>query len=182
MWMISGPPQSSEDHWIEVNDSQRKFEVHREDLDDDTFDPDRLTFEVISWSRKPSCSSFYLEFMPILEHRGVSRARLEAFVASCMDKARDDVEEAVYDRALLFKWIKDNFGSTPRTVEDTTAKQLPTEKVLTMLAVSGSSIDDNRRLTAGRLVSNLRQPMYCPPWVTSRASIMLEPVAASTYR
>jgi len=114
MWMISGPPQSSEDFWIEVNDSQRKFEVHREDLNDTTFDTDRLTFEVISWSRKPACSSLYTEFLPILEHRGVSRVRLEAFVASCMDRARDDVEDAVYDRVsngsrTTFKWIKDNF-------------------------------------------------------------------------
>lgn len=162
MWTISGPPQSSEEFWIEVNDSQRKFEVHREDLNDTTFDTDRLTFEVISWSRKPACSSLYTEFLPILEHRGVSRSRLEGFVASCMDKARDDVEDAVYDGELLFKWIKDNFGSTSRMNEDAMAKQLPTDKVLTMLAVSASCTDDDRRLTAGRLVSSLRQPMSCP--------------------
>jgi len=83
-------------------------------------------------------------------------------VASCMDKARDDVEDAVYDRELLFKWIKDNFGSTTRTTEDATAKQLPTDKVLTMLAVSGSYTDDNRGLTPGRLVSSLLRPMFCP--------------------
>jgi len=166
MWMISGPPQSSEDFWIEVNDSQRKFEVHREDLNDTTFDTDRLTFEVISWSRKPACSSLYTEFLPILEHRGVSRVRLEAFVTSCMDRARDDVEDAVYDRVsngsrTTFKWIKDNFDSTTRTTEDAT-KQLPTDKVLTMLAVSVSYIDHNRGLTPGRLVSSLLRPMFCP--------------------
>jgi len=160
--MISGPPQSSEDFWIEVNDSQRKLEVHREDLNDTSFDADRLTFEVISWSRKPTCSSLYLEFLPILEHRGVSRARLEAFVATCMDRARDDVEDAVYDRELLFKYIKDNFGSTPRMTEDAMAKQLPTEKVLTMLAVRASYVDYNQDLTACRLVSSPRQPMCCP--------------------
>ena len=163
--MISEPPQSTEEFWIEVNDSQRKFEVHREDLNDATFDPNRITFEVISWSRKPACSSLYTEFLPILEHRGVTRATLEAFVASCMDKARDDVEDAVYDRELLFKWIKDNFGSTTRTTEDSMAKQLPTDKVLTMLAVSVAyilSIDDNRGLTSGRLVSSLLRPMFCP--------------------
>jgi hypothetical protein len=160
--MISGPPQSSEDFWIEVNDSQRKFEVHREDLNDTTFDIDRLTFEVISWSRKPTCSNLYLEFLPIMEHRGVSRSRLDAFVASCMDKARDDVEDAVYDREMLFKWIKDNFGSTARTAEDAMARQLPTEKVLTMLAVSAPYTADDRGLIACRLVSSLRQPMSCP--------------------
>lgn len=134
--MISGPPQSSEDFWIEVNDSQRKFKIHREDLNDTTFDTDRLTFEVISWSRKPLCSGLYLEFLPILKHRGIPLARLQVFVTSCLDRARDDVEDAVYDRELLFKWMKDNFGSTSRMTEDATAKQLPTDKLLTMLAVS----------------------------------------------
>ena len=79
-----------------------------------------------------------------------------------MDKARDDVEDAIYDRELLSKWIKDNFGTTARTAEDATAKQLPTEKVLTMLAVSASCVDTERELTASRLDSSPRQPMSCP--------------------
>lgn len=43
--------------WIEISESQLKFEAHAEDLDDQTYDRDRVTFEVLKWTRSVSASS-----------------------------------------------------------------------------------------------------------------------------
>ncbi|KAF2143357.1 uncharacterized protein K452DRAFT_357687 [Aplosporella prunicola CBS 121167] len=81
VWMLSAPTDTQDpDHrgiWIEVTDSQLKFEAHKEDLHDSSFDPHRLTFDLHSWTDAVSSSSLYISFVPILENRGVPAETLQ---------------------------------------------------------------------------------------------------------
>lgn len=64
------------DIWIEVTPSQRKFHRHPEDLEDDTFDPKRTTFEVVAWSLLPTPARLSPTLIPILLDRGVPEQAL----------------------------------------------------------------------------------------------------------
>lgn len=136
MWMLDDPSTGDEGVWIEVNNSQRKFEVHHEDLDDATYDRDRLTFEVVAWSRKPSTSTLYPDFLPIMEHRGVTRATFKDFVNQSMDEARQDVQKAVSSRQQLYRWLQDTFNLDAPVIKTGFSDTLPAEKAIKMLAVS----------------------------------------------
>lgn len=137
MWMIDDPHKGDQDVWIEVNHSQRKFEVHQEDLDDERYDRNRLTFEVLAWSRKPVTSTLYPDFLPIMEHRGISRNTFKDFVNKSMDEARQDVQKAVASREQLYKWLQDTFAVESGPLKGGAYELLPSEKALKMLAVSG---------------------------------------------
>jgi len=89
--------------WIEVSDSQRKFRPHDEDLKDDTFDPQRLTFEVNTWPRKPTPSVLYRDYLPILEDRGVSKTVLEIFFVNLLKQEKQKLELAISERSQSYK-------------------------------------------------------------------------------
>ena len=63
-------PQSTDiGYWIEITDSQLKFESHP--LDAIYPEKNRVTFEVNDYPRKLTSSSLSFQLMPILENRGV---------------------------------------------------------------------------------------------------------------
>lgn len=134
--MLDDPHTGDQGVWIEVNHSQRKFEVHPEDLDDEKYDRNRLTFEVLAWSRKPATSTLYPDFLPIMEHRGVARTIFKDFVNKSMDEARQDVQKATASREQLFKWLQDTFSVDTPPAKAGSYELLPSEKALRMLAVS----------------------------------------------
>lgn len=137
LWVVSDPMADNADEvWVEATDSQKKFEVHREDLGDGTFVSNRLTFEVISWSRKPSKSCLYFEFLPILEHRGVPRVVLQSLIKKSLDDEREVIEQAMSSRDLLYKWVQENWSFEDEAERVTETEPRPSEKVLKMLAVS----------------------------------------------
>jgi hypothetical protein len=161
--MLSDPVTSRDEIWLEVNRSQQKFEVHSEDLFDTTFDTNRLTFEVISWSRSPSKSSLYVEFLPILESRGVSRHTLVDFVKNSMNEAKQEVDNAQRDKVQLSKWVQENLSSesTIATATDLLEIQLPSEKVLKMCAVSLDTSSTVSIADVTRLASSPRRSIWC---------------------
>jgi len=114
--MLASPLHGSNrlsDIWIEVTDSQRKFEPHQDDSDDSKYDHERLTFEVLTWSRTPFKSSLYMDYLPILEDRGVSRNALKKFVEVALDNEKDNFLAALNDDISLLKWIQDESSSGP---------------------------------------------------------------------
>lgn len=133
-------PCNKDDIWIEVTPTQKKFSHHVEDEQDSTtFDPERLTFEVLQWSHKPSCSNLHIDFLTILEDRGVKKAQLGALVQELLEAQRKDLL-AIFeaqDGYPLYRWVELNFGFWSDVQEDYEPCQihLPSEKVKLLLQV-----------------------------------------------
>ena len=110
VWFVASTPHhgliNEEDIWIRVNETQQKWEQHEEDKADFTFDESRLTFEVREWSRKPVSSSFYLEFLPILEDRGVSRESCRAIVQEWLEAEKQEAVVALSHSMRTLEWIQ----------------------------------------------------------------------------
>ena len=151
MWMLDDPHTGDKDIWIEVNHSQRKFEVHPEDLDNENYDQNRLTFEVVAWSRRPTTSTLYPDFLPIMEHRGVPRTIFKQFVIKSMDEARQEAQKAYGSRGQLYKWLQDEFATDSTPAKAGSYDLLPSEKALRMLAVSSPKLTLRSALKLGRL-------------------------------
>ncbi|KAJ9638245.1 hypothetical protein H2199_006932 [Coniosporium tulheliwenetii] len=111
LWMISAP--TYEEHpghreiWIQISDSQNKFEPHTEDLSDELYNKNRLTFEVLTHSKQPRSAALHVSFIPILLDRGVPREQLKRLVADYLDYERQQLMENVADPVWLRKWINE---------------------------------------------------------------------------
>ncbi|KAK5079891.1 hypothetical protein LTR16_008533, partial [Cryomyces antarcticus] len=83
VWMISAPSETTDlEHtsiWIEITPSQTKFKPHDTDLDDATFDSNRLTFEMLKFSGPPKTSILHMSFLSILQDRGIPKDTLIKF-------------------------------------------------------------------------------------------------------
>jgi hypothetical protein len=104
--------ENDQDIWIEINDSQLKFFPHDEDLDDERYDPLRLTFEVNQYAQCPSPSSLYLAFIPILQDRGVSQLDIQSLMNKVLYAERELVLSAVQDPVRCRAWMHKNFSSS----------------------------------------------------------------------
>lgn len=141
LWIVSDPrADDANDIWIEVTDSQKKFAVHPEDLRDNACATNRITFEVISWSRKPTKSCLYFEFLPILEDRGVPRAVLRSFIEKSLDDEQEVIDKAMSSRDLLYKWVQEKYSFEDESERSNYIDPPPSEKVLKMLAVGEPSV------------------------------------------
>ncbi|KAJ4373336.1 hypothetical protein N0V83_003630 [Neocucurbitaria cava] len=112
LWMISGETFSRDrndtDIWIQISDSQLKFEPHDEDLSDETYDPIRLTFEVSNFSSGPSPSDLHISFIPIMIDRGVSKQIVADFMIDCLDADRSQLLDVLTDSARTYDWLYRN--------------------------------------------------------------------------
>ena len=100
--------QHSREYWIEITDSQLKFEGHS--VDKESPDPAQMTFEVHSWAKTLISASLNFQLIPILLNRGVSQ---EVFTALLEDDLTDKVEklEAAMDSGIaLRKWNQDIYS------------------------------------------------------------------------
>lgn len=113
VWMSEPPPQGrdldGDDVWIEVTESQRKFLPHVVDRSNNTFDHNRLTFEVLNWARRPSPSILYRDYLPILEDRKVTRDSMIAFVQKAMEAEESSLMLALEDDIVLYKYVQDRW-------------------------------------------------------------------------
>lgn len=109
VWMVAHRKhdKSDEETWIKVTTSQLKFTRHSQDRDAALFDPARSTFEVNSWAAAPSLSRLYLDYLPILENRGVSRQSLREFVSNTIRVQREPLEDALKHPLKLRRWLQD---------------------------------------------------------------------------
>lgn len=116
MWIVSGESFSKDpkdlEVWIEINESQLKFQPHREDLLDTSFDRLRLTFEVSNYSTAPCASELHISFIPILVDRGVSRKTIADMMTTRLDADRTELLDSLTDSTRLYEWIHRNGAKT----------------------------------------------------------------------
>jgi hypothetical protein len=116
MWMISAESFTKDpddiDVWIEISNSQLKFDPHEADLSDATFDPHRLTFEVLQFSSRPKSSELHISFIPIMADRGVSCDLMAEYVRERLDAERIELLERLADPVRLYDYIHRHSASS----------------------------------------------------------------------
>ena len=101
--------RNNQEVWIELTPKQLKFARHSEDRNLAFYDPFRLTFEVNDWATKSCLSTLYLDYLPILEDRGVSRQILRDFVRNTIQAQREPLQNALDHPLKLRYWLQENF-------------------------------------------------------------------------
>lgn len=110
IWMISAEPSSATDEdreiWIQISDSQSKFESRREDRDDPSkSDPLRLTFEYLDHSRRPVPSELHISFIPILVDRGVPKHVIADLMVNQLDEERKELLQLLPNTERMYHWV-----------------------------------------------------------------------------
>ena len=110
MWMIDAlgenVPYDDPDFWIEVTDSQLKFEPHRSDA---LFpDPARVTFEVNAWSKPLSQASLNFQLIPILTAQGVKDEVFMHLLEEDLTARVSELQAAMENGLSLRLWNQDN--------------------------------------------------------------------------
>jgi hypothetical protein len=117
MWMISAEPHTRDpvhlETWIEVTESQRKFDpVSDEEADDQPYACHRLTFNYLKHSLVSGSSNLYTSFISILVDRGVQRNVLAEFIISQLDRERRQLLEMLCNPVQLHDWISKRGSAT----------------------------------------------------------------------
>ena len=106
IWMIDAqnetPSELGRNYWIEITDSQLKFEGHPRD--DFHPDPARVTFEVNAWAKRLSSGSLNFQLLPILVDRGVSSDTFERLLDQDLTARVGELEVAMNSGLALRKW------------------------------------------------------------------------------
>ena len=112
MWMVDAlderlpNSQLGNGYWIEITDSQLKFEGHPAD---NLFpDRERVTFEVQTYSTRLSTASLNFQLMPILEDRGVPYEVFKRLLEEDLTAKVGELEVAMDSALALRKWNQDN--------------------------------------------------------------------------
>ncbi|KAF1844339.1 uncharacterized protein K460DRAFT_317788 [Cucurbitaria berberidis CBS 394.84] len=143
LWMISGESSSREPRdtaiWIQISDSQLKFEPHNEDLSDETYDPLRLTFEVSNYSSTPTPSELHISFIPIMIDRGVPQQVIADFTVECLNADRTQLLDVLTNPARTYDWLYRNGSKSSNGSEISWQAGLPValEEKLRLLLESG---------------------------------------------
>lgn len=110
MWMVDPLSEtcngSDRDYWIEITDSQLKFECHPIDVYDP--DPARVTFEVQSIPRSLSATTLNYQLIPILIDRGVPSEVFEKLLEDDLTAKVSELEIAMDTGLALRKWTQEN--------------------------------------------------------------------------
>ena len=109
VWYISAPTDSTnavhQEKWIEIKKSQLKFRPHDEDLEDARFESQRLSFELLKYSKPLSSSTLNLAFIPVLRDRGVAMQKITEQILVYLDFERKDLLDALDDPPSIRTWI-----------------------------------------------------------------------------
>ncbi len=105
VWMVDALdevwPRSSRNFWIEITDSQLKFNnSHQSDAE--------LTFEVHSVSKPLLPASLNFQLMPILAHQGVPKEEFERLLEEDLTAKLDELGAATHNTLALRQWNQDN--------------------------------------------------------------------------
>lgn len=117
LWMVDVEEEplylnlsSGHDFWIEISESQEKFEPHPVDLI--APDPDRVTFEVVSWSKPLRSAALNFQLIPILEDRGVPRSGLARLLREDLTFQIAQQKGSMEDPITFRKWNHDMESAT----------------------------------------------------------------------
>jgi len=105
-----GMEHSDRGYWIEITESQLKFEGHPIDAYD--HDPARLTFEVNTIAKPLIASKMNFQLMPILIDRGVPGSVFERLLEEDLTMKVAELELAMDSGLALRKWTQDNYPVT----------------------------------------------------------------------
>ncbi|KAI9788594.1 MAG: hypothetical protein M1835_002180 [Candelina submexicana] len=102
---------SERNRWIEITDSQWKYEGHP--MDDALYpDEDRLTFEVCNWSRPLSSATLNEQLIPILVDRQRPKSSIENALKDLLEEDLSlrvsRLRAAMEDPLALRKWNQEN--------------------------------------------------------------------------
>jgi len=103
MWMLSslsGREKDDGEIWIEISDSQLKYNT----------EPGDIELEVIKHPTALKPSSLFMDFMPILQDRGVPSEVLVTVAEQQVVRDFQAVFAAIDDPILLRRWIARTFG------------------------------------------------------------------------
>lgn len=106
MWFISAPYDSEDESiWIKINPSQRKVYPRDSDRKSSTCEPGRWALDVVTTADMPKSSCLHIDFLPILEDRGVPREVLIDVVDKQLELDFGNFFKALEDPVLLRKWF-----------------------------------------------------------------------------
>ena len=96
------PSKPGRNYWIEITDSQLKFEGHARD----EFHPEpaRVTFEVNAWAKRLSSRSLNFQLLPILVDRGVPPDVIANLLEQDLTARVGELEVAMDSGLALRKW------------------------------------------------------------------------------
>ena len=100
------PSEKGRNYWIEITDSQLKFEGHAKD--DYKPEPARVTFEVNAWAKKLSSSSLKYQLLPILMDRGVPPNVFATLLDQDLTARVGELAVAMDSGLALRKWNQEN--------------------------------------------------------------------------
>lgn len=104
------PTERGRNYWIEITDSQLKFEGHAKD--EIYPEPGRVTFEVNAWATKLSSGSLRFQLLPILLDRGVPPNVFETLLDKDLTARVGELEVAMDSGLALRKWNQENNPTT----------------------------------------------------------------------
>lgn len=97
--------------WIHIRKSQLKVRPRAADFSDKC-DPDRWSFDVVTWSKPLRISFLHRDFMPVLEDRHVPRNTILEMVEERMAIATKEIQDAMHDPAKFVVWRHENSSSS----------------------------------------------------------------------
>jgi hypothetical protein len=117
MWMVCGEPSTNDPDelkiWIEIADSQLKFQAHDDDSRDDRYDPHRLTFEYVAHSSSPASSELHISFIPIMVDRGVPQQDVAQLMTDRLDTERAELLDVLLDPVKTYHWLHQHNSADP---------------------------------------------------------------------
>ena len=96
------PSKRHRNYWIEITDSQLKFQGHA--IDDLHPESARVTFEVNAWAKRLSPSSLNFQLLPILVDRGVPPDVFASLLDQDLTARVGELEVAMDSGLALRKW------------------------------------------------------------------------------
>lgn len=182
LWIVDyfSKAGTSDKVWIETYPSQRKWE-----RDDNFAEQDHTTFEVLKWSSPLKSAALNLQFLPLLEDRGVSREAISKLLTNGLSYEIGQMRAAVDSPLSFRKWIGEQYPRVSErlktgVVKFNGARPDSSEETLTMTLDAG--FDPKRfgysRELARKLFKNrcdaLREKLNIPVGLSTYAYIAVD--------
>lgn len=117
MWMVSAEAHTRDqahlDVWIEISDSQSKFEPTEADESDATYNAHRLTFNHVQHSSVNGSTDLHISFIPALVERGVEKAVIANLMNKHLDMERKQLLEMLTEPVKLHNWVTKQGSAAP---------------------------------------------------------------------